>query len=204
MIALTNEVSMNPITKKEIPRVIELLCGCFEQDPHTQWFIGNPTNPQTALRRRRALLRYVTVAAQSCQLAFLDADGQAAVLWQEWGNFPCGLAFIAANLNYLWHCGIAGTNRSLAMEKAAAQNLPKGPYLFLWLVGVAPQARGQGRLRAIIQTKLDAAKAAGQSVFLETTVPKNVEIYQHFGFQVIKRYSIADSPEVIVMQRRPD
>ena len=63
------------------------------------------------------------------------------------------------------------------------------------------QARGQGRLRSLIQPKLDAAKAAGQSVYLETTVPKNVEIYQHMGFRIIKRYSVGDSPEVVVMQR---
>lgn len=184
---------------------LDVLCRCFKDDPHVNWFVGNrpETDAVQAEIRRRALVEYVTLAALSCGQAFVAGGGRAVALWQEGGIRPGGLGFLRANVNFLFRCGVSGARRSLAMEKAAASNLPDGPYLFLWMVGVLPEARGKGIFRQLVQPRLAEADRRGVPVLLETTVERNLGLYGHFGFAELKRYRIEDSPEVVVMERRP-
>ena len=54
---------------------------------------------------------------------------------------------------------------------------------YVMVVGVAPEAQGQGLGRALLQPIIDRADAAGQPCYLETTQPKNVAFYEHLGFR---------------------
>ncbi len=54
---------------------------------------------------------------------------------------------------------------------------------YVMVVGVSPEAQGQGLGRALLQPIIDRADAAGQPCYLETTQPKNVAFYEHLGFR---------------------
>ena len=68
-------------------------------------------------------------------------------------------------------------------------HLPAEPCWFLDLVGVRPDAQGQGIGRALITHGIDRARAAGQPAFLETGNESNVALYESLGFQ--RRFSRA-------------
>ena len=54
---------------------------------------------------------------------------------------------------------------------------------YVMVVGVAPEAQGQGLGRALLQPIIDRADAACQPCYLETAQPKNVAFYEHLGFR---------------------
>ncbi len=61
-------------------------------------------------------------------------------------------------------------------------DVPAGHW-YVMVVGVAPEAQGQGIGRALLQPIIDRADAACQPCYLETAQPNNVAFYEHLGFQ---------------------
>jgi GNAT superfamily N-acetyltransferase len=190
-------------TLVSIPPVTALLSEAFDRDPHVLWFIGNPKSESTRKRRIRALMNYMCRATRSSNSAFVSDDGRGAALWRRDSSVFRGIGYIAANLRYLFTCGIKATVRSLRMEKIVAQKMPHGPYLFLWTVGIQASARGKGILRELVAPLLSESDDNGIPVYLETTVERNVEIYRHYGFELVETYSAYDSPLIYFMRRNP-
>ena len=61
---------------------------------------------------------------------------------------------------------------------------PEHGYLFV--LGVAPEAQGQGLARRLMEPILAEASARGVPCYLETTAPKNVAFYEHLGYKVMR------------------
>jgi len=64
--------------------------------------------------------------------------------------------------------------------------VPNEPLWHLDSVAVAPEMQGRGLGSALIEFGLARARAAGNGVFLETGTPRNVPLYERFGFRVIE------------------
>ena len=58
-----------------------------------------------------------------------------------------------------------------------------GPHLYLWVLGVDPEAQGRGIGRALLQDVIGRAEAQRVPVYLETATQANVAMYRRFGFQ---------------------
>jgi len=54
---------------------------------------------------------------------------------------------------------------------------------YVMVVGVAPEMRGNGLGRALLQPIIDRAEADGLPCYLETAQPNNVTFYEHLGFR---------------------
>jgi ribosomal protein S18 acetylase RimI-like enzyme len=54
---------------------------------------------------------------------------------------------------------------------------------YVMVVGVAPEARGQGLGRALLEPIMNRADAAGLPCYLETAQPDNVAFYEYLGFK---------------------
>lgn len=70
-------------------------------------------------------------------------------------------------------------------------------------LGVHPSARGRGLGSALLAEGLRRVDAAGGSCTLETSDPRNVELYSRHGFSVIATTRIPDGPVVHSMLRAP-
>jgi ribosomal protein S18 acetylase RimI-like enzyme len=69
-----------------------------------------------------------------------------------------------------------------AVDSYHHQDVPAAHW-YLMVVGVAPEARGLGLGRALIQPIIERADASGLPCYLETAQPDNVAFYEHLGFQ---------------------
>ncbi len=56
---------------------------------------------------------------------------------------------------------------------------------YLMVVGVSPDARGQGLGRALLEPIMNRADASGLPCYLETAQPDNVAFYEHLGFEKV-------------------
>lgn len=186
---------------RDIKSMVLVLTEAFSKDPHIHWFVGEPTNPATARRRRASLMNYLCHATVSSGDAWVSDDGKGIALWQSHRSKPKGWRFFLANLEYLFVCGIAATVRSLRTEANLKSKLPRGPHYFLWTVGIDAGARGKGLLTSLLSPRLDEAAHTGTPVFLETTVERNVAIYEHYGFSVESTYVFDNSPTVYFMKK---
>ena len=77
-------------------------------------------------------------------------------------------------------------------------------YLYLLVVGVATEMQGKGFGRKLIGAAIEKSEREGRQLYLETETEENVQMYEHFGFRLLKRITlpIVDLP-MWEMVRKP-
>jgi ribosomal protein S18 acetylase RimI-like enzyme len=77
-------------------------------------------------------------------------------------------------------------------------------FLYLLIVGVATKMQGKGFGRKLISAAIDKSEREKLQLYLETETEGYVEMYEHFGFRLLKRISlpIVDLP-MWEMVRKP-
>lgn len=77
---------------------------------------------------------------------------------------------------------------------ALRDTLIRDPYVYLDTLAVAPAFQRQGFARRLLMPVLKMADDLGVPVYLETQNRRNIDIYTHFGFEVISRTRLPDTP----------
>lgn len=88
-----------------------------------------------------------------------------------------------------------------ALFAAMDEYHPPGEYWYLPLIGVEPAARGAGRGSALLREGLERADAEHAPVYLDSTNPRNVPLYQRHGFEVLETLTVGSAPPVWPMLR---
>jgi ribosomal protein S18 acetylase RimI-like enzyme len=102
--------------------------------------------------------------------------------------------------------GPRGLRRLLAYEAVAEAQHEQGcpePHWYLYLLGVDPDAQGEGIARRLVAPALERADADGVPAYLETQTPGNVALYERFGFAVTGQRDVAPGLVTIGMRREP-
>ncbi len=76
---------------------------------------------------------------------------------------------------------------------------PDEPHWFA--VGVDPMRQGQGYGSALMARSLERCDQDHAVAYLESSNPRNVALYQRFGFEVTGRLQAGRSPAVVTMTR---
>ena len=71
---------------------------------------------------------------------------------------------------------------------------PKTPHYYLEYLGVEPALQGQGLGSHLLAELTRRADTAGVGCYLETATPRNVTLYQRFGFEVTTQKEIIGLP----------
>lgn len=90
-----------------------------------------------------------------------------------------------------------------AVAAVAAQSWGEVPHWFLGTAGVVPEARGRGVGTALLAAGLEAVDAHGAVARLETSLERNVRLYQRFGFTVSAGVTLPGDVPCWLMQREP-
>ena len=59
------------------------------------------------------------------------------------------------------------------------------PHYYLSILGLTPDARGQGLATQLITPMLERADAAKRPCYLDTHNESNINLYRHYGFEVV-------------------
>jgi ribosomal protein S18 acetylase RimI-like enzyme len=76
------------------------------------------------------------------------------------------------------------------IEQDRKVHLQGRDYLYLQLIGLSPQYQGQGFGRILLAALFAESEQKGLPIYLETETEKNVQIYQHLGFKVLKKATL--------------
>ena len=92
--------------------------------------------------------------------------------------------------------------RATWMQKEVDKRYPTDqPYMYLWFLGVAPDAQGKGLSSQLFRPMLAQADAQTLPVYLETSTEKNVAIYNRKGFVVFDELKPNEAVTIYSMRR---
>jgi len=76
--------------------------------------------------------------------------------------------------------------------KDQKKNMKGRNYIYLFILGVKKDSQGKGIGGKLLRTLIADCDQKGLSIYLETETEQNVQLYEHFGFTIIKRTTLPD------------
>jgi len=215
----TDRVRIRVLTTADVEAAALLLADAFDNEPQTVAFLPDPRHRRelslvTARRELRSHLRYATAFG-----AELEGRLAGVAIWNPPNVHPSPLVgrlrwvldLVAARaavasatpqvVTTLWR-----ERRTLAHTLWVRQRhlriVGAQPCWHLAVLGTAPEARGHGMARALLEHVLERCDADGLPAWLETTEAVNTHIYERFGFRTTLRIPGGGSLPDIWMMRR--
>jgi ribosomal protein S18 acetylase RimI-like enzyme len=80
---------------------------------------------------------------------------------------------------------------------------PSEPHWHLTMIGVDPLECNKGHGSALLEAGLAPCDSARETAYLESTNPRNIPLYQRFGFALLGTIEVGNYPPIFPMIRRP-
>lgn len=181
----------------------EITAKAFAKDPFNLWVFGKP-NAMRPTFHVEAAHTYLPHG-----LCYRIGE-QAAAMWmlpKTLGGRSTDIPMRAMPgliMILLRYGGIGAVRRAAAADRAMKANKPTEPHLYLFTIGVTPDAQGQGFGHQLLSPLLRAADRAGLPIYLESSNPANHDFYAGHGFETHKIvYARPDAPPLETMWRYP-
>jgi ribosomal protein S18 acetylase RimI-like enzyme len=164
----------------------------FASDPIARWFMPRPAD---FLALFPLVVRHMGGGAFGEGAADWAGDGAAVALWLPPGVGPDMESLGAALATHeAPEGGAEFFDRQMAFH-------PEAPHWYLPFIGVDPAGQGRGLGSALLAHGVARADAIGMPCYLESTNPRNLPLYERFGFRVIGKIQVANSPPMHPMWR---
>lgn len=173
------------------------LATAFAADPVIRWLMRTPA-PARDAAMFRILAAQVHAAPNGADVAVEHGYVVGAALWDPpCHSVPLGQALVAAP-RLLAAMRWSGFRRAIVLEAAFTKARPVGSGWYLALLGaVAP---GQGVGSALLEHRLTSITGPA---YTESSNPRNVPLYQRFGFDVIKEIALPEGGPTLWAMLRP-
>lgn len=182
----------------DIPRAIQILTESFQTNPSALWVIKQDHKVQ---KRLRALIDYAVKTGMQNDGVFLsDDESTAAICFEE----PA-----SENLKSYWHqvelilraITLPRVPQVLKREAYLKAHRPEGPHLNFWFLGVDPRKKGSGGVHDIKKGIFQLAKEKNLPILLETSVQRNKDVYEYFGFHTYHTWKQSEDYTLWFMRR---
>lgn len=184
-------------TPVERNRALNLLTIGFATDPVARWFWPDAADYLAWMPLFAAAF---SGKALDHETADLSPCGRAAAFW-----LPPGVHADEEAVGALIEQSIPAHRRGETDAFMAQMDElhPKEPCWHLPQIAADVTARGQGLGSALLEYGLRRCDAEGAAAYLESSNPRNVPLYERFGFEVIGEIRAGSSPVMHPMLRPP-
>ena len=169
----------------------------FGTDPVARWMYPDPND---YLEHFPRFVRAFAGRSFDKGTAFLATEMSGAALWLppdvEPEEDPLVELFLSSTADVV-------QKDLFPMFEQMASYHPKEPHWYLPMIGVEPSQQGRGVGSALLQHTLANADADGLPAYLESSNPKNIPLYERFGFGLIGIIRSGDAPPLYPMLRKP-
>lgn len=175
---------MNIVSAKRAdkPRIVEVLCKAFPNDPQTKYILGSDGNRATKLKR---LMAYAFEYGMINGNVEISDDGNAAAIWKNRHSGKMSVHLLVESILFLLTYGPSGLQRISAMEKRIAAFYPDNiGFRYLWILGTDPHQQGKGYGSAILSKAIREQELNQIPLYLETSSEANVKYYERKGFSL--------------------
>lgn len=180
---MTDQV-VRPLREADLDEAARILAEAFSTDP-----VWGPSFPEHPQRLAHAAAHWRVLTAQSLPYGESrvseSADGQitAVAVWFPPGAEEMSEADGPAYEQMLRDSiGDAATDHIFSFGKLFTGAVPDMPYVYLSLLGVAPEARGHGYGMRLVESSLTEYDRAGLATYLESSNASNDARYERLGY----------------------
>jgi ribosomal protein S18 acetylase RimI-like enzyme len=184
-------------TASDEASIVGVVVLAFSADPAARW---TWPDPQQYLRHFPSFVRALGGKAFAHGSAYY-VDGYAgAAMWLPPEVSPDENTLV----DLLQHTGYAPVQKDVfAVFEQMAHYHPQEPHWFLPLIGVDPLQQGKGFGAALMQHALVLCDRDRTLAYLESSNPKNIPLYERYGFKLLGTIQVATSPPIFPMLRKP-
>lgn len=190
-----NESSVVSAVPTDMERLIATLVTAFTSDPFIRWMLPEP---RQYLVYFPEVLKFFAGGAFDHESAYCTEDFNAAALW-----LPPGVSPDEESLGQVIQEAVAPALQEevfAVLEQVGASH-PETEHWYLPAMGVDPLYQGKGYGSALIERGLEICDHNHVAAYLESTNPRNIPLYQRFGYEIVGEIQAGSSPVVTPMFR---
>jgi|SRR4051794_17172895 ribosomal protein S18 acetylase RimI-like enzyme len=191
-----SDLSVSTVTRSQEKQVIALMTLSFASDPPARWVYPDPDHYLTYFP---IFVQLYGGGAFDCGGAHTVGGDEGCALWLSPGMHPHEAklaALIRQSVPAARHAEIFDLIEQMGSYYSK-------PHWFLPLIGIDPRCQGKGRGSALLQHMLAQCDRDGHMAYLNSSNPKNVPLYQRYGFEVIGTIKAGSCPPIYPMLRKP-
>ena len=194
---------MLPITKATKKSALRVLVASFGDNPGALWVIkkkGNISNRLTALctfclevsmQKNGA---YLTSDTNGVALIYKSIARQNPIQWL-WGYIKLGNKCIG------WDRAISIIKRESTIQKKR----PNKEHLYFWMLAVEDNKFGLSTIIEIRDFAYELSSRYNLPIYAETTLPKNLLMYERYGFTVYHTWVVEEEGITMwFLERKPN
>ena len=188
------------VTRRDVPAIAAALTSAFAREPLHQWMV--PESQAWAEKAPRYFASYLNIIRRD---GFADTvDGlNGAALWLS-PHTPGGSFLSRISVPFvIWRLTGGRFTDVWSALPQLDQHRPQAPHWYLDMLGVAPEAAGQGIGVRLLKHGLARCDQSGEAVFLQTLSQEMIAYYQKHGFEVSGTFALPSGPSGWSMLRPP-
>jgi GNAT superfamily N-acetyltransferase len=199
------EVEVLPVSSLASREAAQVLGLAFTDDPLvTAVLRGLPSDERIKRLKAMFIAELSACVRRGCPLAVMAGDKilAAAIIYPP-GTYPLPLhEQVKVVVKGIAGAGFYGLVRLLRVVSDFKKHHPKERHYYFECMGVEPCLQGRGFGSAIFRHLVQRADDDHVGCYLENPNPRNVPLYQRFGFQIVRKEPVIGVP-VWFMWRPP-
>jgi ribosomal protein S18 acetylase RimI-like enzyme len=183
------------VAPEDAERSIATIVTAFSSDPFVRWMLPEPTQYLTYFADA---VRLFAGGAFQSESAYRSDDFMAAALW-----LPPGVHPDEEPLSELMQAALPEDVQpdAFGVLEQMGNSHPEGDHWYLPMIGVDPARQGMGYGSALLAHSLEACDASHLPAYLESTSPRNIPLYERYGFKLTGEIQVGSSPPIWPMLR---
>ena len=176
--------------------VVSVIALAFATDPVARWAFPDP---HVYAQRFPEFIEAFAWGAFGSGTAFLALGGRGAAAWLKPGSGP--------DEDRLLDIIRQSTSETIQRDLIPMLELmeayhPNDPHWYLPMIGVDPVMQGSGIGSALLRQGLAQCDAEGSPAYLESSNPRNIPLYERFGFEIVGTIKCGAAPPLYPMVRK--
>lgn len=175
-------------TESDRTIIFSMLAKAFAEDPYVSWLYPDRVQRMAVWPK---VMETIGGRAIGCGTAYVTDDGRGAILW-----LPPGVESDIEKKVHIYKKSLPAS-RINTLEKIDRQYyrlLPDSSPWTLSIIAVKPGHQQQGIGTSLLEYSLQQIGSQTQDQFVLSCNPKNLSLYQRFGFRLLGRIQADDSP----------
>jgi ribosomal protein S18 acetylase RimI-like enzyme len=182
------------VQKRDVIQASKILADAFQHDPlWNKIYEGDP-----GIEKRfqaffeggvRYCLKYGEVYAPS-----KDLEGVMGLVPGKYADMNWWRSIRSGTMSVGMRMGLSAAMKMGTILKPITAdrrgNMAACTFLYVLVIGVAPEQQGKGFGRKLIDAAIEKAEQEGLHLYLETEAEENVRMYEHFGFRLLNRITL--------------
>ena len=180
----------------EAERVVSIIALAFSTDPSARWIYPEPAE---YLAHFPTFIRAFAGKSFEIGTAVIADSFEGAALWLPPNVHPNDEA-----LDLLFTETVAAEIRGdlYAVSERMTAYHPDEPHWYLPMIGVDTRLQGNGIGASMMTFSLERCDADGLPAYLESSNPRNISLYERFGFERLAVIQEGSSPPIVPMVRK--